>query len=79
MTKANDQNMDDGPSLGHNLRRLRNDRGWSMMKMCDVIGMSQSSLSKVENDRMSLNYNKLFQIAERLNVNVSELFRAEDS
>ncbi len=68
-----------GPSLGHNLKRLRTDRGWSMVKMCDVIGISQSSLSKIENDLMSLSYDKLVDVARKLDCDISELFREEPS
>lgn len=66
-----------GPSLGQNLKRLRTDRGWSMVKMCDVIGLSQSSLSKIENDLMSLSYDKLVDVARKLDCEISELFRDE--
>lgn len=63
------------PSLGRNLRRLRNERGWSMIEMGKVVGLTQSSLSKLENDLMSLSYAKLVEVAKRLECDVSELFR----
>jgi transcriptional regulator with XRE-family HTH domain len=55
------------------------ERGWSMVKMCDVIGITQSSLSKIENDLMSLSYDKLVEVADRLDIDIAELFRVEDA
>ena len=66
-----------GPSLGKNLRRLRTERGWSMTKMGEVVGLTQSSLSKIENDLMSLSYDKLVDIATKLDCEIAELFRDE--
>jgi transcriptional regulator with XRE-family HTH domain len=65
------------PSLGKNMRRLRMKRGWSMIKMCDAIGMKQSSLSKVENGLMSLSYDRLVEVARRLEIDISDLFMTE--
>ncbi|MCW3836960.1 helix-turn-helix domain-containing protein [Sphingomonas canadensis] len=67
-----------GPSLGKNMRRLRTERGWSMVKMGDVVGLTQSSLSKIENDLMSLSYEKLVEVSRKLDCDISELFRDDE-
>lgn len=36
-----------------------------------------STLSKVEHDRLTLTYDKLLQLSQRLNIRVSELFAQE--
>lgn len=76
-TEKEFMNTNKTPSLGKNMRRIRTERGWSMIKMCDAIGINQSSLSKVENDLMSLSYDRLVEVAQRLNIDISELFMAE--
>lgn len=42
--------------------------------MSDRIGIPVSTLSKVENDRLSLTYDKLLQISQGLHVPLAELF-----
>lgn len=42
--------------------------------MSQRTGIPFSTLSKVENDRLTLSYDKLLQLAERLNMRMSELF-----
>jgi len=46
-----------------------------MIEMGKVIGLTQSSLSKIENDLMSLSYAKLVDVARKLNCDITELFR----
>lgn len=66
------------PTLGGLLRALRARNGWTLKEMSQRCGIPLSTLSKVENDRLTLTYDKLLQISQRLNVRMSELF-AEDS
>jgi len=62
------------PSLGVLLRRLRDARGWTLKQMSDQTGIPVSTLSKVEHDRLTLTYDKLLQLSQRLNIRMSELF-----
>ena len=64
----------EAPSLGANIKRLRGIRGWNLNKLAAESGLPQSTLSKVENGRMSLNYEKLTLIARVLDFEISELF-----
>lgn len=64
----------DRPSLGENLKRIRAQRDWNLNKLAAASGLPQSTLSKVENGSMSLNYDKLVLVAHVLGVEVSELF-----
>ena len=66
------------PTLGGLLRALRARNGWTLKEMSQRCGIPLSTLSKVENDRLTLTYDKLLQISQRLNIRMSELF-AEDS
>src|ERR1044072_4704226 len=42
--------------------------------MSELSGIPVSTLSKVENDRLTLTYDKLLQLSERLHVPIGELF-----
>ena len=67
--------MDTGaPTLGMLLRSLRARNGWTLKEMSERSGIPVSTLSKVEHDRLTLTYDKLQQLSQRLNMRMSELF-----
>ncbi|MBV9009466.1 MAG: helix-turn-helix transcriptional regulator [Verrucomicrobia bacterium] len=61
------------PTIGRILRALRAHRGWTLKQMSARCGIPLSTLSKVEHDRLSLTYDKLQMISQRLNMTMSEL------
>ena len=67
------------PSLGRLLRALRDRHGWTLKQMSDRTGIPVSTLSKVEHDRLTLTYDKLLQLSQRLNMRMSELFAETDA
>lgn len=67
------------PSIGALLRGLRTRNNWTLKEMSERCGIPISTLSKVEHDRLSLTYDKLLQISQRLNIRMSELFAEPDS
>ncbi|MDN5780816.1 MAG: XRE family transcriptional regulator [Luteimonas sp.] len=67
------------PTIGSLLRSLRASNGWTLKEMSDRCGIPLSTLSKVEHDRLTLTYDKLLQISQRLNIRMSELFAEQDS
>jgi len=62
------------PTIGSLLRALRARNEWTLKEMSQRVGIPLSTLSKVEHDRLSLTYDKLLQISQRLNIRMSELF-----
>ena len=62
------------PTLGALLRRLRSREGWTLKEMSARSGIPISTLSKVEHDRLTLTYDKLYQLSQRLGLRMSELF-----
>ena len=62
------------PTLGALLRSLRDRQGWTLKQMSAKCGIPVSTLSKVEHDRLTLSYDKLYQISQRLGLRMSELF-----
>ncbi len=69
------------PTLGALLRNLRIRENWTLKQMSEKTGIPLSTLSKIEHDRLTLTYDKLHQIAQRLGLRMSELFSedAEDA
>ena len=61
-------------TLGALLRGVRNREGWTLKQMSEKSGIPVSTLSKVEHDRLTLTYDKLYQVAQRLGMRMSELF-----
>lgn len=51
---------------------MRND--WTLKEMSQRTGIPLSTLAKVEHDRLTLTYDKLQQLSERLKIRMSELF-----
>lgn len=62
------------PTIGRILRGLRAHHGWTLKQMSAKSGIPLSTLSKVEHDRLSLTYDKLQLLSQRLNMTMSELF-----
>jgi transcriptional regulator with XRE-family HTH domain len=67
------------PTLGKVLRDLRARFGWTLKEMSAKSGIPVSTLSKVEHDRLTLTYDKLQQLSERLKIRMSDLFAESSS
>lgn len=66
------------PTLADVIRNIRNRNGWTLKQMSDKCGIPVSTLSKVEHGRLTLTYDKLQQVSDRLNLRMSDLFAEED-
>jgi len=64
---------------GGALRALRIGRGWTLAEVSHRTGLPVSTLSKIENDRMSLSYDKLTRLCAGLEIDIAELFAADAS
>lgn len=69
------------PAVTHNpgvaLRALRRQRGWTLAEIGARTGLPISTLSKIENGKMSLSFDKLTRIAQGLEVDIGELFSSQ--
>ena len=67
--------MPSNPStLGTLLRGLRARERWTLKEMSARSGIPVSTLSKIEHDRLTLTYDKLQSLGQRLGLRMSELF-----
>jgi transcriptional regulator with XRE-family HTH domain len=62
------------PTIGSLLRSLRARNDWTLREMSERCGIPVSTLSKVEHDRLTLSYDKLLKLSQRLNIRMSEMF-----
>lgn len=69
--------MTDQPRLGQCLRAARLRHGLTLQDVTEQTRVALSTLSKVENDQMSLTYDKLLQICDGIGISVTELLSPE--
>ncbi|WP_420804928.1 helix-turn-helix domain-containing protein [Pacificimonas flava] len=60
------------------MRGIRSQRAWTLKQMSEAAGIPVSTLSKVEHDRLTLTYDKLQQVSQRLQLRMSDLFAEEE-
>jgi transcriptional regulator with XRE-family HTH domain len=61
------------PTLGNLLGAIRARNQWTLKEMSQRTDIPVSTLSKVEHDRLTLNYDKLLQVSQRLDISLSKL------
>ena len=61
--------------VGKALQRLRKDNGWTLAVVSAKTGVAISTLSKIENNQSSPNYDVLVRLAEGLGVDFVEFFK----
>lgn len=59
---------------GSILRAIRVERGWTLAQVSEKTGLPTTTLSKIENDKLSLSYDKLVRISKGLGIDISRLF-----
>ena len=61
-------------SIGQIIKKKREEKGYSLKKLGDICGISDSEVMKIENDaRKKINWNSVFQICKELSLNPVEL------
>jgi transcriptional regulator with XRE-family HTH domain len=60
---------------GAALKALRRQHGWTLAEVSQRTGLPTSTLSKIENDKMSLSFDKLARLSSGLQIDISALFR----
>ncbi|MFZ0009330.1 MAG: XRE family transcriptional regulator [Steroidobacteraceae bacterium] len=56
------------------MKALRRKHGWTLAEVSRRTGLPTSTLSKIENDKMSLTFDKLARLSASLRVDISALF-----
>lgn len=76
-TKSSPSESRGSELLGRRVRRLRREAGWTLAELASRTGVATSTLSKVENNLLSLTYNNLSKLAKGLGVDIAQLFTDE--
>src|SRR5687768_1164742 len=63
--------------LGLSLRDIRKQRDLTLAQASERSGLPVSTLSKIENNRMSLSYDKLLRICQALEIDIAQLFAGD--
>jgi transcriptional regulator with XRE-family HTH domain len=63
-------------AFGRRLKALRKQHGWRIVDVSQRTGLAVSTISKVENGRMSLTYDRLLQLTKGLSLDLADLFGA---
>ncbi|MDO9526993.1 MAG: helix-turn-helix transcriptional regulator, partial [Gemmobacter sp.] len=63
--------------FGRRLLRLRRDRGWTLADLSERSGVAISTISKAERGVMALTYDRMAQLADGLDIDMTELFTTE--
>ncbi|MAF66804.1 MAG: XRE family transcriptional regulator [Planctomycetes bacterium] len=65
--------------IGSKIRRLRHSRGLTQRRMAEELGISQSLLNYIENNRRALTVPLLFKLAQTYDVDVAKLAEDDDT
>lgn len=65
-------------TLGTKIRKLRELRNLKQEHMADVLGISQSSYSKIEKDETEVGHERLEQIAKALDLSVQDILAFDE-
>lgn len=65
-------------NLGEKIKKLQKMNGYSLRELAGKVGISHTFLSDIENNRSNPSLDRLKDIAEALNVNVSFLLGEKD-
>lgn len=64
------------PSLGNIVRHIRNSNGWTLAQMSAQVDIPLSTLAKVEKGHLTLTYDKLRDLSEKLGMSLSDFLNA---
>lgn len=68
------QHNEEYKKLGLNIAYYRKERGLSQMQLADIIDISRTHMSRVENSDCAVSLDVIFNVAKALDVPVFKLF-----
>jgi transcriptional regulator with XRE-family HTH domain len=64
------------PSLGNIVRHIRTSNGWTLAEMSQRVEIPLSTLAKVEKGHLTLSYDKLVDLSDKLGMSLSDFLNA---
>jgi len=77
--RDNDHMMIDESEIGQRIKRLRIERGLSLVDVAGATGFTKGYLSKVENSKKAPPVSTLLRLAKALGVHISAIFSEEET
>ena len=65
-------------NINEKIRRIRESKEWSQEQMAERLGMSKNGYAKIERGEVTLNLERLEQIAQILGVGIVDLLQNKD-
>jgi transcriptional regulator with XRE-family HTH domain len=69
---------DDYKKLGLNIAYYRKEKGLSQIKLSELVDISRTHMSRIENSDCAVSLDAIFNIAKALEVPVNKLFEFRD-
>lgn len=66
-------------NLGKRVKKLRNDRGWSLEELANTSGVSRSMLSEIEREKANPTLTVTFRIARAFGLTLQELIESAEA
>jgi transcriptional regulator with XRE-family HTH domain len=60
-------------NVGENIRKIREDKGYTQQKIADLVGMHRSNYSKIETGQRELSIGALAKVAKFFEMSLDEL------
>jgi transcriptional regulator with XRE-family HTH domain len=76
-SNANDKTANQSSQLGARLRDWRTSRGLTLAMISEKTGVASSSLSKIENEQVSVSYHTLKKICDGLDIPIEDIINPE--
>ena len=70
--------LNGGIMMFNNLKEKRKNVGLTQYKLADLVGLTQSQISKTENGKRNLKNAETIKIAKALNISPEELFFSDE-
>lgn len=64
------------PSLGNIVRHIRTSNGWTLAEMSERVAIPLSTLAKVEKGHLTLTYDKLVDLSDKLGMGLSDFLNS---
>lgn len=70
--------MDDKANTRTRIREIREEKGIRQVELAEMIGVTQSLLSQMENGKSEINTRRMEQIARALDVSIASIYFGDD-
>lgn len=71
--------MNEKKTLASLVSAIRRDQNWTLKRMSEVVGIPLSTLAKVESGKLSLSYDKIQMVAQRMGMSIADFLGQSDA